>query len=122
MMNNTNNTSPLNNFNNPPPITTYPFRVLTLNVQGLNSKFKQEQLISMIKYDHISIMGLSETKLRLNQSRFIYKHIDDYSFYFNNDSDSVHGSGISLIISNSYSKFIQKSNGYKEHIIYINLC
>lgn len=103
MMNNTNDISSLNNFNNPPPVTTYPFRILTLNVQGLNLKFKQEQLISMIKSDHISIMGLSETKLRPNQSRFIYKHIDDYSFYFNNDSDSVHGSGVGLIISKSYS-------------------
>src|SRR6185437_8076271 len=118
---NTNDISSLNNFNNPPPVTTYPFHILTLNVQGLNSKFKQEQLISMIKSDHISIMGLSETKLRPNQSRFIYKHIDAYSFYFNNDSDSVHGSGVGLIVSNSYSKYIQKSNGYKGRVIYIDL-
>ena len=75
----------------------------------------------MIRSNHISIISLSETKLRPNQSHFIYKHIDDFSFYFNNDSDSVHGSGVGLIVSNSYSKYIQKSNGYKGHVIYIDL-
>ena len=33
----------------------------------------------------------------------------------------MHGSGVGLIVSNSYSKYIQKSNGYKGRVIYIDL-
>jgi len=51
--------------NNPPPNSTnnYPFRIATLNVQGLNSTIKQKQIIEMCELDHISIIGLSETKV-----------------------------------------------------------
>ena len=64
MMNNNNNNNNINkNKNNNISATTYPCRIVTQNIQGLNDVTKQQQLLDTMKIDHIDIMGLSETKL-----------------------------------------------------------
>jgi exonuclease III len=107
------NTQPINLNNNPPPSQHYPFRVSTLNVQGLNSPIKQQQLLDMMDLEHISILGLFETKILQHQSNFVYKHLSSYTTYFNNESSSPMGSGVSLIISNDYAHFVHTHKGYK---------
>ena len=109
--------------NNPPPNSTnnYPFRIATLNVQGLNSTIKQKQIIEMCELDHISIIGLSETKVSHSQSRFIYKSTNNYTTYFDNDSSSPMGSGVGFIISNDYTKFVHRHNGYKGRVYHVDM-
>jgi len=98
-----------------------PLRVVTHNVQGLTDPTKQKQLLDTIYLDNINIMGLSETKLNPTASKYIFKNNQHYKAYFNNDSTSPTGSGVRIVIDNSYAKYIQKINGYKGRMIYIDL-
>jgi exonuclease III len=115
------NIQPINLNNNPPPSQHYSFHVSTLNVQGLNSQIKQQQLIDMMDLEHISILGLSETKIPHHQSNFVYKHLPSYTTYFNNESSSPMGSGVGLIISNDYAHFVHIHKGYKGRVYHVDL-
>src|SRR2546421_8793664 len=87
-------------------INNKPLRVVTQNVQGLTDPTKQKQLLDTLHLDKIDIIGLSETKLNQTASKYIFKNNKHYKAFFNNDSDSPMGSGVGLIISNDYAKFI----------------
>jgi len=117
MNNNNNNT---NNNNNNNSTTTYPCRIVTQNIQGLNDVTKQQQLLDAMKIDHIDIMGLSETKLSQQRSKHIYTRNQHYDAYFNNDGDQ-HSTGIGIIVSKQYSKYIHRAIGYKGRVLYIDL-
>ncbi len=111
--NNTNRNKNRNNIRLPPSnINNKPLRVVTHNVQGLTDPTKQKQLLDTIYLDNINIMGLSETKLNPTASKYIFKNNQHYKAYFNNDSTSPTGSGVGIVIDNSYAKYIQKINGY----------
>ena len=60
-MNNTTNNNNINNNNNNEK--QHPFRIMTQNIQGLNSPSKQEQIIQTMSTNNINVLGLSETKL-----------------------------------------------------------
>ncbi|RIA86229.1 Endonuclease/exonuclease/phosphatase, partial [Glomus cerebriforme] len=110
------------NNNNPPATSTItPFRLMTQNVQGLNSPTKQQQVLDTMSINNIDILGLSETKLIQSKARHIYKKQKNYNSYFNNDSINPSGSGVGIIISKNYDKYVQKYNGYKGRVIYVDL-
>ena len=121
MNNNTNN----NNTKTKNKIETIsasvPLRVVSQNVQGLNSPAKQQQLLHFIKSNNIDIMGLAETKLNDKKATHIYKHDPQYKAFFNNTSDSLSSSGVGLLISNAYAKFIQYTGSYKGRIIHVDM-
>ena len=71
MNNTTNNNNNINNNNNNEK--QHPFRIMTQNIQGLNSPSKQEQIIQTMSINNIDILGLSETKLIDRTSRLLYK-------------------------------------------------
>src|SRR3989440_5523418 len=120
--NNNHNINRNNNMSHTPTINNNkPLRVVTHNVQGLNDPTKQKQLLDTIYLDNINIMGLSETKLIPTASKYIFKNNQHYKAYFNNDSTSPTGSDVGIIIDNSYAKYIQKIEGYKGRMIYIDL-
>src|ERR1043165_6429516 len=118
MNNNNNNIKNNNNKNN--GSTTYPCRIVTQNIQGLNDVTKQQQLLDTMKIDHIDIMGLSETKLSQQRSKHIYTGNQHYNAYFNNDGDQ-HSTGVGIIVSKDYSKYIHRAIGYKGRVLYIDL-
>ena len=118
MNNNNNNINNNNNKNN--STTTYPCRIVTQNIQGLNDVTKQQQLLDTMKIDHIDIMGLSETKLSQQRSKHIYTRNQHYDAYFNNDGDQ-HSTGVGIIVSKEYSKYIHRAIGYKGRVLYVDL-
>src|SRR5215213_396776 len=63
-------------------------------------------------------MGLSETKLLFSTSRYTLKNNKEFKTFFNNDSPTPRGSGVGIIISNEYAKYIYKVIGYKGREIY----
>src|SRR5262245_34184991 len=77
------------------PPKQYPFRIVTSNVQGINTDIKQRQLMNYIKINHISIMGLSETKLQIAASKQFLKD-DNYVSYFGG-LDTASQAGVGLI-------------------------
>src|SRR6266480_2070756 len=101
--------------------TNRPLRVVTHNVQGLTDLTKQKQLLDTLHLDHIDIIGLFETKLNTTASKYIFRNNKHYKAFFNNDSDSPMGSGVGIIISNEYAKYVTKVHSYKGRLIYIDL-
>src|SRR5436190_23229398 len=75
-------------------INDHPFRILTHNVQGLNSIAKQEQIIDFMDSFQIDVIGLAETNLSNTPSRYLYKHNDKYVAYFNNRDSQSKGAGV----------------------------
>src|SRR2546430_7082000 len=122
-----NNKNKINNRDNhqivpsPSTNTNRPLRVVTHNVQGLTDLTKQKQLLDTVHLDHIDIIGLFEIKLNKTASKYIFRNNKHYKAFFNNDSDSPMGSGIGIIISNEYAKYITKVYSYKGRLIYIDL-
>src|SRR4051812_44280759 len=51
-----------------------PLRILTQNIQGLNNRCKQQQLLDTLTLNDIDIMGLSETKISNQMSKHILKN------------------------------------------------
>src|SRR5579871_1017736 len=130
-MNNMNNMNNNNNNNNPNNVTFtssspndkqfLPFRIATHNVQGLNSYTKQQQLLEFVHLNKIDIMGLSETKLSRINSRYIMRNSSQFVQFFNNDSDTPNGSGVGILISKDYAKYVHTCKGFKGRVIYIDL-
>ncbi|RIA79717.1 Endonuclease/exonuclease/phosphatase, partial [Glomus cerebriforme] len=125
--NNNNNNRNNNNSNNisspplPPSPSTPTFHIMTLNVQGLNSKKKQHQLSHMMDLHHISILGLSETKLSNSVAPYIFKKSSNYKLYSHNTDNNINSSGVSLLLSKEMDKYVHKHESYKGHIIYVDL-
>src|ERR1043165_7091167 len=113
---NDNNNNNKNNNNN-----NVPFRILTHNVQGLNSSAKQAQLIISMKQNDIAIMGLSETKIHNKNSKFIYRNDTDYDAFFDNSSSKPNGAGVGIVISKQYSKHIHKIESFKGRLISVDM-
>jgi exonuclease III len=117
----TNNNNNITSNNNPPPRSYTPFRIMTQNIQGLSSPVKQKQVIDMMTINNIQILGLSETKLSKRQSKLIYFKNDLYKAYFTNDSDSPMGSGVGIILSRDYYRYVHRSSSYKGRVIHVDL-
>ncbi len=96
----------------------HPFRIATINVQGLNSE-KKDLIIDMMDYNHIQILGISETNLNEYSSKIIYKNNARYKAYFT--SNKSRGSGTGILIEKKYDAYVRGHNNYKGRIIYIDL-
>src|SRR5437868_6196749 len=101
--------------------TIYPFKIMTQNIQGLNSKAKQDQLLQFIELNKINIMGLLETKLRNRTGKFIFKNNSNYTSFFHNNKDNVNSIGVGLVVSSDYARYITKTGGYKGRVIHLDL-
>ena len=121
MNNKTNNTkqTPDNKIETTP--TNAPLRIVSQNIQGLNSPAKQQQLLHFIKSNNIDVIGLAETKLDDKKAIHIYKNDPNYKAFFNNSSDSLTSSGVGILISNTYAKYIQYTGNYKGRIIHVDM-
>ena len=93
-----------------PPTDAYDILTVTChNVRGLNNLVKQSQLLNLVMSQRISILGLSETKLSLASSTYLYKDNPLYcSFWSTHPSQQTSG-GVGLIIKSPYSRHIQGS-------------
>jgi len=121
-MNNTNNNNKQRSDNKiETKPTNAPLRIVSQNIQGLNSPAKQQQLLHFIKSNKIDVIGLAETKLSDKKAIHIYKNDPNYKAFFNNSSDSLSSSGVGLLISNAYAKYIQYTGNYKGRIIHVDM-
>src|SRR6266498_5206990 len=91
----------------------------TLNVKGLNSTYKQEQLINYMNLYNIDILGLSETNIPIKQSSYTCRS-KSHTSYFHNSNSSL-GSGVGIILSNDIAKYVKSTNSFKGRVIYVDL-
>src|SRR5215213_10449224 len=118
--NNNNNQNIQNCTHTPSPQNTkqkkYPLCTVTHNIQGLNDKVKQQQILDYITLNKIDVMGVSETNMHPSTSKYTFRNNSHYRSYFNNDSPTIRGAGVGLLISNTYAKYIQKIVGHKGRV------
>src|SRR5215469_10032068 len=74
-------------------------KIATINARGLNENMKQQQTINYMTLYNIDILGLSETSINNNKSRYICQS-NEYTSYFCNEENKFKGSGVGLIFSN----------------------
>src|ERR1044072_736368 len=118
-MNNKNQNN--NNKNNTKKEKQHPFRIMTQNIQGLNTLSKQNQLLQTMSINNIDILGLAETNSTDRTAKQIYKKNQQYIAYFHNKTEHPRGSGVGLIFSSKYARNIHKVQGYKGRIIHADL-
>jgi exonuclease III len=100
--------------------TTLPFKIVTHNVQGLNNVTKQKQIIDFMDSNNIGILGLSKTKLNTQCSKQLYKMNEYYDAFFSS-IPTPNSKGVGLIISKTYSRFIQRVKGHDGRVIYVDM-
>src|SRR5579859_5440956 len=100
---------------------SFPFRITTLNVRGLNDKAKQELLLDTINKHNIQLMGVSETNLNEKASKLIYKRNRAYKAYFAADDEQSRGAGVGIIITKQYDKYTKQGKSCMGRATYIDL-
>src|SRR5271156_3271290 len=113
--NNNNNNINLNNQKKDP----FKLNIATLNVRGLHTLSKQEQLLNYAKLYNVDILGLSETNLPNNLARFTCRS-PNHTAYFHN-STSPRGSGVGLILHNSIAHYVRSVSHHGGRILYADL-
>jgi len=73
----------------------------------------------MMNYNHIQILGTSETNLNEYSSKIIYKNETKYKAYFT--SNKSRGSGTGILIERKYDAYVRGHNSYNGRVIYIDL-
>ncbi|GBB90568.1 hypothetical protein RclHR1_17570005 [Rhizophagus clarus] len=66
------------------------FKILTLNISGLNTTIKQEHLINFMNINDIKILGVTEMKLKINTRQYLYKNHKDYKACFKDTNSLFH--------------------------------
>jgi len=123
MDNNNNNQNLSNNFTNTNTINIQGphFAIATYNVRGLSTITKQSQLIAHMLDNEISILSISETKLRSQATSSIFKGNTEVSSWWGCNDTSPLSSGVGLILHHSVAKYVQSVKDYKGRVIHADL-
>ena len=74
-----------------------------------------------IKYKRIDIVGITDTCIKAREAKFALKNYQStYQAYWS-PSEQSYTSGVGLLISNEYAKYVQKVVSWKGRIIYTDL-
>ncbi|PKK62345.1 hypothetical protein RhiirC2_790499 [Rhizophagus irregularis] len=88
------------------------FKITTINVSGLNTTLKQEQVLNYIKINKISCIIVTETKLQTASVKMIYKEYKDIMTWWSCDDDNHFLTGVGIIMNNNYAKYVIKKRYY----------
>ncbi|PKK72096.1 hypothetical protein RhiirC2_777581 [Rhizophagus irregularis] len=86
------------------------FKITTINVSGLNTILKQEQVLNYMKINKISCIIVTETKLQTASAKMIYKEYKDIMTWWSCDDDNHFLTGVRIIMNNNYAKYIIKKD------------
>ena len=95
-------------------------RVETINIKGINTIVKQDNLKTICKDNLMDIVGVSETKLRRKENAFCMNKHKLYQAYWSSDPEQLNA-GVGLIINKMLAKHIIRIEKYQGHIIFIDL-
>ena len=74
------------------------FKITTINVAGLNTNLKQEQLLNFMKINKINILGVTETKLKNSSAENLYRNEKEYISWWACDDENYYSAGVGIII------------------------
>ena len=97
------------------------FAIATHNVRGLNSVTKQSQLLAHMLDNDISIMGISETKLKSQATPLIFKGNTDVTAWWCCNDTSPSSTGVGLVLHHSIAQYVQSVKSYKGRVIHVDL-
>ncbi|GBC43778.2 RNA-directed DNA polymerase from mobile element jockey-like [Rhizophagus irregularis DAOM 181602=DAOM 197198] len=86
------------------------FKITTINVSGLNTTLKQEQVLNYMKINKISCLIVTETKLQTASAKMIYKDYKDITTWWSCDDDNHFLTGVRIIMNNDYAKYVIKKD------------
>ncbi|GBC51848.2 ribonuclease H-like domain-containing protein [Rhizophagus irregularis DAOM 181602=DAOM 197198] len=86
------------------------FKITTINVSGLNTTLKQEQVLNYMKINKISCLIITETKLQTASAKMIYKDYKDITTWWLCDSDNYFSTEVGIIMNNDYAKYVIKKD------------
>ncbi|EXX65109.1 hypothetical protein RirG_136390 [Rhizophagus irregularis DAOM 197198w] len=86
------------------------FKITTINVSGLNTILKQEQVLNYMKINKISCLIVTETKLQTASAKMIYKDFKDITTWWSCDDDNHFLTGVRIIMNNDYAKYVIKKD------------
>ncbi|PKK60268.1 hypothetical protein RhiirC2_793567 [Rhizophagus irregularis] len=86
------------------------FKITTINVSGLNTILKQEQVLNYMKINKISCLIITETKLQTASAKMIYKDYKDITTWWSCDDDNHFSTGVRIIMNNDYAKYVIKKD------------
>ena len=112
-----NNNHNINNINIQGPS----FAIAMHNVRGLGSITKQSQLLVHMLENNLSIMGISETKLKSQATSLIFKGNTEVTAWWCCNDTSPTSSGVGIILHHSIAKYVQSVKGYKGRVIHTDL-
>ncbi|CAB4429734.1 unnamed protein product [Rhizophagus irregularis] len=86
------------------------FKITTINVSGLNTTLKQEQVLNYMKINKISCLIVTETKLQTTSAKMIYKNNKDITTWWSCDDDNHFSTGVGILMNNDYAKYVIKKD------------
>ena len=99
---------------------TSPLRISTINVRGLRTSNKSQDIIKFINKTNVNILAITETKLTNNIAKYTFKNSQYTHLWTCNDNNYL-GSGTSLLIDNYWSRYIQKTFKIEGRLIHTTL-
>ena len=98
-------------------------KVATHNINGIKSNtHKVEFLLEWASDNAIDILGVAETNITHTEGIWINKEQSKYrSFWSSSNKDKKKGSGVGLLISKQWEKFIGQIERFNEYLISVSL-
>lgn len=97
------------------------FKTTTINVAGLNTSLKKEQVLNFMKINEINIMGITETKLQNSSVEYIYRDDKDFKSWWACNDDNYYSAGVGIIMENKYAKHVQTHHEFKGRLLHLTM-
>ncbi|CAB4443904.1 unnamed protein product [Rhizophagus irregularis] len=97
------------------------FKITTINVAGLNTSLKQEQVLNFMKINKINILGVTETKLKNSIVENLYQNEKEYTSWWTCDDDNYYSAGVGIIMEKAYAKHVQTKDLFKGRLIHLTM-
>ncbi|CAB5198552.1 unnamed protein product [Rhizophagus irregularis] len=94
---------------------------MTINVAGLNTNLKQEQLLNFMKINKINILGVTETKLKNSSVENLYQNEKEYNSWWAYDDENYYSAGVGIIMEKAYAKHVQTKDLFKGRLIHLTM-
>jgi hypothetical protein len=95
--------------------------IATHNIRGITRITDQDMLIEEIHHRNIGILGLSETKLTVNNQEFAFKDNNYYRSFSSAGQVKPYGSGVLLLVRKDIGRYIESVERIPGFMVAINI-
>jgi len=111
--------NPTSSFTNIGPKLNNTWRLCTLNTRGLNTPGKADNILQFLTTQQTDFLCLTETKLKNQNAKFLFPKSQTYHHIYSTNDSHPFGSGISILIKQTWAKHIQKTHSFSGRLIHI---